>query len=222
MPPEATPLARCTDAAHTFGSGPTAIVAVHGVSCQVDPAARIALAGPSGSGKSTLLHLLAGLEKPTAGSVDWPGLSPARVGEIGVIFQAPSLIPALDVSENIALPLVLAGIDASDVADRVDQAIDLLGIAAMAHQLPEELSGGQGQRVAIARVLAQAPRLILADEPTGQLDQDTAQHVIDTMLQALDLLDAALVITTHDVNVIRRMDTKWFMLDGRLVPLAAS
>jgi putative ABC transport system ATP-binding protein len=138
------------------------------------------------------------------------------VGEVGVIFKGPSLIPALDVSENIALPLVLEGLDAPEVAARVDHAIDQLGLRSMAHQLPEELSGGQSQRVAIARVLAQRPRLILADEPTGQLDHDTGQHVIDTLLQALDLLGAALVITTHDLSVIRRLDKIWFMHDGRL------
>jgi putative ABC transport system ATP-binding protein len=216
LAPEAGPLVRCIDAAHTFGVGPTAVVAVHGASCQVVPKDRIALAGPSGSGKSTLLHMLAGLEQPTAGSVEWPGLNPGRVGEVGVIFQGPSLIPALDVSENIALPLVLEGLDAPEVAARVEHAIDQLSLGSMAHQLPEELSGGQSQRVAIARVLAQRPRLILADEPTGQLDHDTGQHVIDTLLQALDLLGAALVITTHDLTVIRRLDKIWFMHDGRL------
>lgn len=222
MATEKAALVRCTNAAHTFGTGPTAVVAVHGASCEVGPGDRIALAGPSGSGKSTLLHLLAGLEKPTAGRVEWPGLDPGRVGDIGVIFQGPSLIPALDVSENIALPLVLEGIDASDITARVDHAIDQLGIGSMAHQLPEELSGGQSQRVAIARVLAQAPRLILADEPTGQLDHDTGQRVIDTLLQALNLLGAALVITTHDVSVIRRLDKTWFMHDGRLILVATS
>lgn len=212
-------LVSCENASHTFGSGSTAVVAVHGSTCQVLPGQTIALSGPSGSGKSTLLHLLAGLEAPTTGSVTWPALAPSaaeRVHQIGVVFQAPSLIPALDVLENVSLPPLLQGHSRAEATQRALQALDSLALSDLRDQLPEELSGGQAQRVAAARVLAQQPRLVLADEPTGQLDRDTGQHLLDALLHATRRLGAALVVTTHDAAVRDRMDTIWTMHDGRL------
>jgi putative ABC transport system ATP-binding protein len=210
------PLAVCTDVSRVYGTGPAAVVAVHGSSCAVPPGARIALIGASGSGKSTLLHLLAGLEQPTVGTVTWPGLpgGPHRAPQVGVVFQGPSLIPALDVAENTALPVVLAG--GPDPDQRAMDALRALGVADLAAKLPEELSGGQAQRVAVARVLAQQPRLVLADEPTGQLDRVTGQHVVDVLLATATRLGAALVVTTHDRAVADRLDTHWYMHDGRL------
>ncbi|MDQ1484129.1 MAG: putative transport system ATP-binding protein, partial [Actinomycetota bacterium] len=181
------PLVICTEASRTFGSGQSAVVAVHGSTCEVGPGDRIAIAGPSGSGKSTLLHLMAGLELPTRGAVTWPSFSTVpseRAQEIGVVFQSPSLVPALDVAENTALPLVLAGVSEGESRDRVAAALDLVGVSSLARKLPEELSGGQAQRVAVARVLALRPRLVLADEPTGQLDHATGQHLMDVLLTA--------------------------------------
>ncbi|HEV7194689.1 MAG TPA: ATP-binding cassette domain-containing protein [Pedococcus sp.] len=213
------PLVVCEQVSHTFGTGPQAIVAVHGTSCRILPGQRIAVAGPSGSGKSTLLHLLAGLEPPTGGSVEWPGLDPsaaARVHQIGVIFQSPSLLPTLDVLENVSLPLVLQGRDADDADARAAHALELLGLAELADQLPEELSGGQAQRVAAARVLAQEPLLVLADEPTGQLDQATGKLLLDALLDATIRLGAALVVATHDQAVIGRLEVRWAMHEGRL------
>lgn len=217
-------LVRCDDAGHTFGSGSAAVVAVHGATCVVREHDRIALVGPSGSGKSTLLHLMAGLEEPTSGHVGWPALSEdyyVRAATIGVIFQSPSLIPDLDVSENINLPLLVAhGSGGHDerTAALIREAMADVGVDDLASRLPEELSGGQAQRVAVARVLAQAPRLILADEPTGQLDSRTAHHVIDVLLDAAHRLDAALVIATHDPTVAERLATTWTMHEGRLAP----
>lgn len=213
-------LVRCTDVSRTFGSGPKAVVAVHGSTCQVTAGARIAITGSSGSGKSTLLHLMAGLEVPTSGRICWPSLSDdvyRRAAQIGVIFQSPSLIPALDVTENVALPLVLAGVDTTGTAGsaRLAESLAAVGLADLAAKLPEELSGGQAQRIAIARVLAQRPALILADEPTGQLDHVSGQHVIDVLLSAAAQLGAALVIATHDPSVAERMHTQWAMQNGR-------
>ncbi|MCU1680555.1 MAG: transporter ATP-binding protein [Amycolatopsis sp.] len=209
----------CDEVSRTFGTGASAVVAVHGTSCTVTGGARIAIAGPSGSGKSTLLHLLAGLERPTRGNVGWPGL-PAAVGarthQIGVVFQSPSLLPALDVEENVALPLVIAGIGRADCAQRVTEALELVGVEDLAAKLPEEISGGQAQRVAVARVLAQRPRLVLADEPTGQLDHAAGQRLLDALLGATDHLAAALVVTTHDRAVAERLETQWSMHEGRL------
>lgn len=203
----------------TYGAGTATTVAVRDVTFVVAPRAQIALTGPSGSGKSTLLHLMAGLDSPTSGSVTWPGLDvgyglePAR---IGMVFQGPSLLPALDVTENVCLPLLFADCTESDAAVRAADALARLGIGDLARALPDELSGGQAQRVAVARVLAAAPRLILADEPTGQLDHRAAALVIDVLLQAADDLGAALIVSTHDPAVAGRLPTEWAMRDGGL------
>jgi putative ABC transport system ATP-binding protein len=133
-----------------------------------------------------------------------------------VVFQGPSLLPALDVAENVALPLLLDGTTESDAADRAIGALQRLGIGELARQLPHELSGGQSQRVAVARVLAAAPRLILADEPTGQLDHVAAAMVIDVLLQATQELGAALIVSTHDPLVAARLPDQWTMHDGSL------
>ncbi|MFE9809680.1 ABC transporter ATP-binding protein [Streptomyces sp. NPDC005548] len=212
-------LVRCQDAARTYGQGPAAVVAVHGATCQLRAGDRIAITGPSGSGKSTLLHLMAALEQPTAGEVTWPGLTEGPVaGQVGVVFQGPSLIPALDVAENAALPLVLAGIPEERARQRALDSLALVAADDLADKLPEELSGGQAQRVAIARVLALRPRLVLADEPTGQLDRATGQHIIDVLLATADEIGAALVVTTHDPTIAQRLGERWAMHEGRLHP----
>lgn len=209
----------CESVARTFGRGERAVVAVHGSSCEVSFGARIAIVGPSGSGKSTMLHMMAGLETPTAGLVSWPGLpdtEPERRAQIGVVFQSPSLVPALTVAENVALPLVLAGLPDADAEERVTEALQLVQVSELATQLPEELSGGQAQRVAVARVLASRPSLILADEPTGQLDRANGQHLVDVLLATAEELDAALVVSTHDIEVADRLQERWLMHEGRL------
>ncbi len=217
--PEEAPMVVCQEVACTFGSGTAAVVAVHGVSATVTSGTRVALTGPSGSGKSTLLHLMAGLETPTAGTVSWPGLGghPLAVpGRIGVVFQGPSLLPALDVVENVALPLLLADVTEDEATAQAVAALDLLAIGDLARKLPEQLSGGQAQRVAVARALAARPALILADEPTGQLDHEAAALVIEVLLHATTALDAALVVSTHDPLIAQRLPTRWAMRDGTL------
>ncbi|MEV8424553.1 ABC transporter ATP-binding protein [Streptomyces niveus] len=210
-------LVRCQNAARTFGRGSAAVVAVHGADCEVHAGDRIAITGPSGSGKSTLLHLMAALERPTTGTVSWPGLPDGPVAaQVGVVFQGPSLVPALDVAENAALPLVLAGVPENRARRRALESLALVAAADLATKLPEELSGGQAQRVAVARVLALAPRLVLADEPTGQLDRTTGQHIVDVLLDAADTIGAALVVTTHDPAVADRLAVRWAMHEGRL------
>jgi putative ABC transport system ATP-binding protein len=216
---------RAEEAGRTFGRGLRAVVAVHGASCEIHPGQRLAVTGPSGSGKSTLLHLLAGLDRPTTGSVTWPALgSPdqLRPGVVGVVFQGPSLLPPLDVSENVALPLLLGGVADGEARAAAMAALARLGLAELSAKLPEELSGGQAQRVAVARVLAGHPRLILADEPTGQLDHVTGAGVIDALVESAAHLGAALVVTTHDPRIAARFDVRWEMADGRLlVPCSA-
>lgn len=213
------PLVTCEQVSRTFGSGHRAVVAVHNLSCRVAPGDRVAVVGPSGSGKSTLIHLLAGLDEPTVGVVAWPGLgsSPQQdPSQVGVIFQGLSLIPALTAQENAAVPLLLRGVSHRDAQDAALLALRTVGIEAMANQLPEELSGGQAQRVAAARVLAARPRLILADEPTGQLDQVAGRRVVDVLLATADELDAGLVVATHDSHVAGRFGSQWRMHDGGL------
>lgn len=210
---------RCGDLSHTYGTGPTAVVAVHGATCTVTSGMRLAITGPSGSGKSTLLHLMAGLVKPTTGQLDWPalGVNPAgQPGLVGVVFQGPSLIPALNVVENVALPLILGGCTDAAAGDMAMEALQTMELDRLGRKLPEELSGGQAQRVAIARVLALRPPLILADEPTGQLDRETGAHVIDVLVTAAVALGAALVVSTHDQSVAQRMNSLWRMTDGAL------
>ncbi|MES4889647.1 ATP-binding cassette domain-containing protein [Streptomyces sp. NPDC096012] len=214
MPPGDT-LVACRDAALTFGRGPQAVVAVHGADLDIHAGDRLAVVGPSGSGKSSLLHLLAGLEQPTSGTVT----RAASLGpyDIGLVFQGDSLIPALSVAENTALPLILADRPEAEARAAALAALALVDATDLADRLPEEISGGQAQRAAAARVLAQAPRLILADEPTGRLDHATGARVLDALLTAADHTGAALVVTSHDPAVAARLTTRRTMRDGRLL-----
>lgn len=215
----AEPLVTATGASRTFGTGPAAVVAVHDINCTITAGDRVALTGPSGSGKTTLMHLIAGLDAPTSGQVAWPAIGPVtslRPGPVAVVFQAPSLLPALDVAENVALPLLLESVDPTAAAAAAARSLDRLGLADLSDKLPEELSGGQSQRVAIARVLAGNPRLILADEPTGQLDHHNAEAVIDALLAAVEHTGAALVVNTHDEAVADRLPIRWAMNSGSL------
>jgi putative ABC transport system ATP-binding protein len=215
-----TPLVVCAGAARTYGTGPAAVVAVHGATCAVRPGELVALTGRSGSGKTTLLYLLAGIDRPTAGSVSWPGLGdpepPLSPRQVGVVFQGARLLPSLDVAENVRLPLQLAGVPERDAGAAARRALDALGLGALAPRLPGELSGGQAQRVAVARAMVTEPALLLADEPTGQLDHDAAASVVATMLDAVRRSGAALVVSTHDPAIAGLLPQRWTMTDGRL------
>jgi putative ABC transport system ATP-binding protein len=211
----------------TYGRGSTALVAVHGASCRVRPGEQIALVGPSGSGKSTLLHLLAGLDTPTTGQIQWPGLgaAPSRLpaGTVGLVFQGPSLLPDLDVAENVALPLVLSGHGDAEARALALAMLGQLDLADLAAKLPGEISGGQAQRIAVARALIADPKLIFADEPTGQLDHASAATVIALLTARARSLGAGLIVTTHDPVIAAQLDQEWQMLDGRpLTPSTAA
>ncbi|MFC5748502.1 ABC transporter ATP-binding protein [Actinomadura rugatobispora] len=222
--PVETPLVELRQVARTFGRGRAAMVALHEVGCTVLQGDRIAITGPSGSGKTTLLHLIAGLDKPTAGEVRWPefGGNPLdHPGEVGLVFQGASLLPALDVLENVALPLLLADRPYGEAVTRARAALEQAEIAELAQRLPEELSGGQAQRVAVARALAPAPRLIAADEPTGRLDTRHALAVVDLLVRAAGELGATLLLATHDPRMAERLDRCWEMRDGTLNEVTA-
>jgi putative ABC transport system ATP-binding protein len=219
---DSLPLVRADDVSKTFGSGERAVVAVHDLTRSVAPGARIAVTGPSGSGKSTLVHLFAGLETPTTGTIIWPGLTTGRTrpaNQIGLVFQGPSLLPPLSVLENVALPLVLQGMAEAAAHELAHEALRDLDMDTLAAKLPEEISGGQAQRVAIARAVATKPRLIMADEPTGQLDHSTAEHVVDVLIEAADRIGAALVIATHDLLVVQRLPSRWLVRDGNVMTM---
>jgi putative ABC transport system ATP-binding protein/lipoprotein-releasing system ATP-binding protein len=197
------------------GMGSTHVV--RSASCRVMPGQRIALVGPSGSGKSTLLHLMAGLDRPSAGTVAWPGLGPVetlRPAKLALVTQQPSLLPSLSAVENVELPLLLDGRAAAEAEALA--ALALFGLAGLAEKLPEELSGGQAQRVAMSRAVATSPRLILADEPTGQLDHATASRMLDALFGYLDSRGTALVVATHDAGIARRLPVQWRMHYGAL------
>lgn len=185
----------------------------------VEPGAELAITGRSGSGKTTLLLVLAGLIAPHGGSVRWPGLDPdpaIRRGEVGLVFQAPSLLPELTAAENVALPLRLRGCGIAQAADATAAALDVLGLLDAADALPAQLSGGMQQRVAAARVLAGTPRLVLADEPTGALDRDSAFTVLGALRDHVTATGGALVVATHDEELAAMLAIRAVLDDGRL------
>lgn len=211
-------LVEAVDVSRSFQLGGVAFQALKPASFTVTAGDRIAIIGPSGSGKSTLMQLIADLDKPTSGQLRWPALGvpgQLRPRHIGVVFQSPSLIPTLSAIENVEVPMRLLGRDATS-RDIALKALASVGLADMADKLPDELSGGQAQRVGLARAMALRPPLILADEPSGQLDEATAQRALDALLDSVSGVDAALLITTHDPAVARRLKTIWRMNFGLL------
>lgn len=209
------------DVSRTFLIGSVAITALDHATCEVRSGDQIAIMGPSGSGKSTLLALMAQLDGPTSGVVSWPafeGTSNLRPRHIGLAFQSPSLIPSLSVIENVKVPLLILG-DTDGIQARAMAVLDAVGLASIADRLPEELSGGQGQRAGVARALVTNPKLLLADEPTGQLDQTTGRTLIATLLAYSARTGAALVIATHDPAIARQMARVWTTGHGILTTI---
>lgn len=203
----------------TFHRGHTIVNALTGVSCSVLAQERIVITGASGSGKSTLLHVMAGLQPATSGRISWPALGSSPKGRpaaAGIVFQSPSLLAPLNVVENVELPLLLAGRDPQAARQRAVEALTELQLGSFSRHLPEELSGGQAQRVAVARVMATRPQLVLADEPTGQLDHATADQVLSLLIATCDVIGAALVLSTHDERVARLFHHRWTISDGQL------
>jgi ABC-type lipoprotein export system ATPase subunit len=216
----ASPLVHGEHVGRTFGSGRSEVIAVADVSFDIWPAERIVLMGPSGSGKSTLLHMIAGLEEPSRGELTWPALgdrASLRPGPVAVVLQGQSLLPPLNVTENVGLPLLLGGLSAAEAGERATAALARLSLDTLSQKLPDELSGGQAQRVAIARAIAQEPRLFVADEPTGQLDRVTAATTAELLFKVAGETGAALVLGTHDHDVVHAFDQSWTMSDGGLV-----
>jgi ABC-type lipoprotein export system ATPase subunit len=212
-------LVRAKGICKRFGSGPGAVTAVADATFEIAPGDRIALVGPSGSGKSSLLHLIAALDEPSGGVIEWPAIGRAedlRPGPVSFAFQGPSLLPPLTVAENVALPALLAGAEAAPAAAAAEALLERLGLSDVAAKLPEEISGGQAQRAGLARALMGEPRLILADEPTGQLDRSSAVQLMDVLLGQAEETGAALVVATHDESVTEQLPLRWTMTERTL------
>lgn len=215
-----SPLVEAIAVSRRFRRGASEVVAVEAATFRILAGETIAIVGRSGSGKSSLLHLIAGLDDPSAGSLAWPALGgrdQLRPGKIGMMFQSSSLVPSLDVLENVTLPLALLG-GLDDASGRATSVLDRFGIGDLADKLPEQLSGGQAQRVALARALVTRPKLVLADEPTGQLDRASGASLIEALLGWCAETGAALLLATHDPDIAGRMTRGWRMDHGILSP----
>jgi putative ABC transport system ATP-binding protein len=213
------------DLRRTYGSGDTAVHALRGVSFSVPRGELVALRGRSGSGKTTVLNLVGGLDTPDGGRITLDGTDLAGLGEllalrrdrIGFVFQSFGLIPILTAAENVGVPLRLRKVPAREREARVDLLLSLVGLSDHADQRPGELSGGQQQRVAIARALANNPALIIADEPTGQLDADTGLTVMDLLRAVVRSESVTALVATHDTQLLALADRVLELRDGRIV-----
>jgi putative ABC transport system ATP-binding protein len=210
-----------------YGNGASAVRALDGVDLQVEQGEFVAIMGPSGSGKSTLLSLLGGLDTPTSGRARIGGvllsgqnetqLAVMRREKVGFIFQSFNLVPVLTAEENVAIPLLLAGHKAAEVRSRVERTLGLVGLLDRRTHTPPELSGGQQQRVAIARALVTEPALVLADEPTGNLDSRTSRECMSLLRRSCDELGQTIILITHDDSVAAWADRVVYLRDGRVV-----
>jgi len=211
----------------TYGSGATEVHAVAGVSLEVAAGELVVLRGPSGAGKTTLLNLVGGLDRASSGTVTLGGidlttasetrLDEIRRSQIGFVFQSFALLPALSAAENIEVPLRLARTAARERSERVAEMLALVGLSGHANQRPYELSGGQQQRVGVARALAARPRVLIADEPTGQLDSGTAAQMMQLFLDVVHSQGVAAIISTHDPRMAERADRVLNLRAGHLI-----
>ncbi len=219
--PAGTPLIRIRQLSKAYVRGEQLIPVLLDISIDVMHGEFVALMGPSGSGKSTLLNLIAGIDKPGSGTIEIDGVDIARLGDaaladwrarnVGFIFQFYNLMPVLNALENVELPLLLTGLSRRERRERALAALELVGLSDRADHTPNELSGGQQQRVAIARALVSDPTLIVADEPTGDLDRTTGEEVLDLLVELQQALGKTIVMVTHDPKAAARA--------GRLVHL---
>jgi putative ABC transport system ATP-binding protein len=221
----ASPIVQVRDLRLTLQSSAGPVNILQGIDLDIDPGAVVGIVGPSGSGKTSLLMVLAGLERATSGSVRIDGrelttlseddLARLRRAAIGIVFQAFHLIPTMTALENVAIPLELAG----DLAatDRAEASLRAVGLGHRLTHLPGQLSGGEQQRVALARAFAPAPRLLLADEPTGNLDHATGEAVMDLMFALREQRGSTLMLITHDPNLAHRCGNIIHLADGRVV-----
>ena len=219
------PVVVAQDLTRTYGAGDTAVQALRGVSVTIEAGKLTAVMGPSGSGKSTLMHILAGLDKPTTGTVQVAGTEITTLGDtdltklrrehIGFIFQFFNLLPMLDARENVLLPLTIAG--EKPEAGWLDTLVAQVGLTDRLTHRPAELSGGQQQRVAIARALVSRPTVVFADEPTGNLDSSTSGEILDLLRTSVETYGQTTVMVTHDARAAAMADRVLLLDDGLIV-----
>ena len=220
------PVIRAVDITRDLKLGSHIVHALRGVNLQIFSREMVGIIGPSGSGKSTLLGIIGGLDSPTDGSIGIDGVDITRMNEnqltdirnqkIGFIFQFFNLIPALTALENVALPIEFAQVRRHRPQRRAKELLDMFGLGGRFHHRPNELSGGQQQRVAIARALANDPPILLADEPTGNLDTHSGENVMEALRTIRDHNDTTVVLVTHDRSLASQMDRVLTLVDGRI------
>jgi putative ABC transport system ATP-binding protein len=222
----AAPLIRLTDVRRQFHLGETVVDALAGVSLDIHAGEFLAVWGPSGSGKSTLMNLLGLIDAPTSGSVRFDSeeigdltddaLTDFRSRRIGFVFQSFNLVPVISALENVALPLQIQGVVKDEALARARAGLEEVGLGAFHNSRPDKLSGGQRQRVAIARALATRPSMVIADEPTANLDSENSRMVVDLMRQMNQAHGVTFVFTTHDPRLLDHVDRKILLRDGRI------
>jgi putative ABC transport system ATP-binding protein len=227
MTPDTAPILTASGLSRVFGSGSTEVHAVTDVSLSLHPGELVLLRGPSGSGKTTLLNLLGGLDRPSTGTVSLDGVELSSAGEealaairrrdIGFVFQSFALLPVLSAAENVEVPLRIIRTPAQERDERVRALLEAVGLAEHANQRPYELSGGQQQRVGIARALANRPRVLIADEPTGQLDSGTATQMMALIASLVHEQGVAAIVATHDPRMTEYADRVLQLHDGKLL-----
>ena len=221
------PALRLEGVTRRFGSGETALEILRGVNLSLRPGELVALVGPSGAGKSTLLHIAGLLESPTSGKVmiagkDCAGLGDAgrtllRRDSIGFVYKFHHLLPEFSARENVMIPQMVAGLSSAEAGERADQLLKMVGLQARASHRPAKLSGGEQQRVAIVRAIANVPQVLLADEPTGNLDPPTASDVFDQLTRIVRATGLAALIATHNLELAAAMDRTLELRDGLVV-----
>ena len=214
-------LLRCEHITKIYGKGAAAVKALNDVSFRVEQGEFVSIVGPSGSGKSTLLHILGGVDKPTEGKVfvgntDIHTLNAIfRRRQIGLVYQFYNLLPVLNVEENILLPHLLDGRPANK--ERLEKILSQMGLSAQRHHLPSQLSGGQQQRVSIGRALFNHPAILLADEPTGNLDRKNSEEIIRLLMESNRSQKQTLILITHDESIALKADRMLCIEDGRII-----
>ncbi|MBO7743605.1 ABC transporter ATP-binding protein [Paenibacillus sp. MWE-103] len=220
------PILDVRNVTRVFGRGETRVYALRGATLSVGAGSLIALKGRSGSGKTTLLNIMGALDAPSEGAVFYGGRDGSRMSEqqknemrkkeIGLIFQSFALVPYLSAFENVELGLRIAGAPASDRKRLAEEALSFVGLAQRMHHRPQELSGGEQQRTAIARAIAHKPKLILADEPTAELDSRMGKQIIEVFRELVGTLGVSVVLTTHDPHIMNLVDQVHALEDGRI------